>query len=160
MTRREKRAAAPASRRVLVLHGPNLNLVGMREPQIYGRTTLGDIERQLAALGRELGVSVEAFQSNSEGELVGRIQAAAETADLIIINAGAYTHTSVAIRDALLAVGVPVIEVHLSNTYKRESFRHRSLIADIALGQIVGFGADSYLLGLRAAADWLARQRR
>lgn len=144
--------------RILVLHGPNLNLVGMREPAIYGRTSLADIDAQLQQLARELGVTVDTFQSNSEGALVDRIQAARGSAAAIIINAGAYTHTSVAIRDALLAVGLPVVEVHLSNTYRREAFRHRSLIADVAVGQVVGFGADSYLLGLRAAAGVLARE--
>jgi len=145
--------------RVLILHGPNLNLVGTREPGLYGRETLADIERRLHELASKLGVVLETFQSNSEGKLVDRIQAARESADAIVINAGAYTHTSVAIRDALLATDLPVIEVHLSNTYKREAFRHRSLIADIAVGQIVGFGADSYLLGLRAAAAMLARRK-
>jgi 3-dehydroquinate dehydratase-2 len=145
-------------RRVLVIHGPNLNLLGAREPNLYGRETLADIEERLRALARELGLELETFQSNSEGALVDRIQAARDTASAIVINAGAYTHTSVAIRDALLACALPVVEVHLSNTYKRETFRHRSLIADIAVGQIVGFGADSYLLGLRAAAGWLGRQ--
>ena len=145
--------------RVLILHGPNLNLVGTREPGLYGRETLADIERRLHELASKLGVVLETFQSNSEGKLVDRIQAARESADAIVINAGAYTHTSVAIRDALLATELPVIEVHLSNTYKREAFRHRSLIADIAVGQIVGFGADSYLLGLRAAAAMLARRK-
>jgi 3-dehydroquinate dehydratase-2 len=144
--------------RVLVLHGPNLNLVGTREPGIYGRETLADIERRLRGLAGELGIALESFQSNSEGKLVDRIQAAGQSADVIVVNAGAYTHTSVAIRDALLATGLPVIEVHLSNTYKREAFRQRSLIADIAVGQIVGFGAESYLLGLRAAAALLARK--
>jgi 3-dehydroquinate dehydratase-2 len=143
--------------RVLILHGPNLNLVGTREPGIYGRQTLADIERRLRELAGELGVALETFQSNSEGKLVDRIQTGCGSADAIVINAGAYTHTSVAIRDALLATELPVIEVHLSNTYRREAFRHRSLIADIAVGQIVGFGADSYLLGLRAAAALLAR---
>lgn len=147
----------PAGRRVLILHGPNLNLVGTREPGIYGRETLADIERRLSELATELGLALETFQSNSEGKLVDRIQTARHDADAIVVNAGAYTHTSVAIRDALLATALPVIEVHLSNTYKREVFRHRSLIADIAVGQIVGFGADSYLLGLRAAAALLAR---
>ena len=145
--------------RVLILHGPNLNLVGTREPGLYGRETLADIERQLHELASKLGVVLETFQSNSEGKLVDRIQAARESADAIVINAGAYTHTSVAIRDALLATELPVIEVHLSNTYKREAFRRRSLIVDIAVGQIVGFGADSYLLGLRAAAAMLARRK-
>jgi 3-dehydroquinate dehydratase-2 len=151
-TRRTARA-----RTVLVLHGPNLNMLGTREPAVYGRLTLADIDRALSALARELGVRVVTFQSNGEGDLVDRIQAARGAVDAIVINAGAYTHTSVAIRDALLAAEVPVIEVHLSNTYKRETFRHRSLIADIAVGQVVGFGADSYLLGLRAAAGVLAR---
>lgn len=145
---------------ILVLHGPNLNLVGTREPTIYGRTTLADIDAQLLHLATELGVRVTTFQSNSEGQLVDRIQAARGSTAAIVINAGAYTHTSVAIRDALLAAELPVVEVHLSNTYKREAFRHRSLIADIAVGQVVGFGADSYLLGLRAAAGLLARGSR
>lgn len=148
------------SGRILVLHGPNLNLVGTREPAIYGHTTLARIDAQLQQLATELGVTVEMFQSNSEGALVDRIQAARGSAAAIVINAGAYTHTSVAIRDALLAVGLPVVEVHLSNTYKREAFRHRSLIADVAVGQVVGFGADSYLLGLRAAAGVLTRGAR
>ena len=152
-----KARAARRTRRILVLHGPNLNLVGTREPDIYGRTTLADIDAQLRQLATELGVTVDTFQSNSEGDLVNRIQAARGSAAAIVINAGAYTHTSVAIRDALLAVELPVIEVHLSNTYKREAFRHRSLIADVAVGQLVGFGADSYLLGLRAAVGVLAR---
>lgn len=145
--------------RVLVLHGPNLNMVGTREPGIYGHETLADIERGLRELALDLGVALKTFQSNSEGALVDRIQAARGTADAIVLNAGAYTHTSVAIRDALLATDLPVIEVHLSNTYKREPFRHCSLIADIAVGQITGFGANSYLLGLRAAADILARRK-
>lgn len=137
--------------RVLVLHGPNLNLLGQREPEIYGRTTLADIDAKLMALGSELGVIVETFQSNVEGELVSKIQAARGTYAALLINAGAYTHTSVALLDALLAVGLPVVEVHLSNLYKREEFRHHSYIARAAVGQICGFGADSYLLGLRAA---------
>jgi 3-dehydroquinate dehydratase-2 len=143
----------------VILHGPNLNLVGTREPKIYGRETLAGIEERLRNLAADLGMTIETYQSNSEGDLVGRIQAARGSVDAIIINAGAYTHTSVAIRDALLATDLPVIEVHLSNTYKREAFRRRSLIADIAVGQIVGFGADSYLLGLRAAAAVLARRK-
>ena len=158
--RRRKVPTARRRQRILVLHGPNLNLVGTREPDIYGRTTLADIDAQLRQLATELGVTVNTFQSNSEGDLVNQIQAARGSAAAIVINAGAYTHTSVAIRDALLAVELPVIEVHLSNTYKREAFRHRSLIADVAVGQIVGFGADSYLLGLRAAAGVLARDAR
>ncbi len=137
--------------RVLVLHGPNLNLLGQREPEIYGRTTLADIDTGLVTLGRELGVEVETFQSNHEGELVSKVQAARDRCAALIINAGAYTHTSVALLDAILAVGLPVVEVHLSNLYKREPFRHHSYIARAAVGQICGFGADSYFLGLRAA---------
>jgi len=157
---RGKRRTAQRSRRILVVHGPNLNLVGTREPAIYGHATLARIDAQLQQLATELGVTVETFQSNSEGALVDRIQAARGSAAAIVINAGAYTHTSVAIRDALLAVDLPVVEVHLSNTYKREAFRHHSLIADVAVGQVVGFGADSYLLGLRAAAGVLLRGTR
>ena len=145
--------------RVLVLHGPNLNMLGQREPQIYGHTTLADINAMLVALGQELGVEVETFQSNHEGELVSRIQAARGQAAALLINGGAYTHTSVAILDALLAVDIPVIEVHLSNLYKREEFRHHSYIARAAIGQICGFGADSYLLGLRAAVNLLQRKK-
>ena len=137
--------------RVLVLHGPNLNLLGQREPEIYGRTTLADIDAGLVTLGRELGVEVETFQSNHEGELVSKVQAARDRCAALLINAGAYTHTSVALLDAILAVGLPVVEVHLSNLYKREPFRHHSYIARAAVGQICGFGADSYFLGLRAA---------
>ena len=154
--RSRKRRPAP---RILVLHGPNLNLLGTREPDVYGRDTLTAIDGQLQRLASELGVRVETFQSNGEGALVDRVQASRGAADAIVINAGAYTHTSVAIRDALVATELPVVEVHLSNTYRREAFRHRSLIADIAIGQIVGFGADSYLLGLRAAAALLFRRR-
>lgn len=139
------------SRRVLVLHGPNLNMLGQREPEIYGHTTLADIDANLVALGQELGVDVDTFQSNHEGALVDRIQAARGQSAAILINAGAYTHTSVAILDALLSVDLPVVEVHLSNLYKREEFRHHSYIASMAVGQICGFGADGYLLGLRAA---------
>ncbi|HEV8718529.1 MAG TPA: type II 3-dehydroquinate dehydratase [Candidatus Binatia bacterium] len=137
--------------RVLVLHGPNLNLLGQREPEIYGRTTLTDIDAGLVTLGRELGVEVETFQSNHEGELVSKIQGARDRCVALLINAGAYTHTSVALLDAILAVGLPVVEVHLSNLYKREPFRHHSYIARAAVGQICGFGAESYFLGLRAA---------
>jgi len=143
--------------RVLVLHGPNLNLLGQREPEIYGRTTLADIDASLMALGRELGLAVETFQSNHEGELVSKIQQARGRYAALLINAGAYTHTSVAILDAILATGLPVVEVHLSNLYKREEFRHHSYIARAAVGQICGFGADSYLLGLRAAVGILKK---
>jgi 3-dehydroquinate dehydratase-2 len=143
---------------VLVINGPNLNLLGTREPEIYGHTTLEDINRQLIALGRELGIRVESFQSNSEGALVDRIQQSRGNIDLIIINPAAYTHTSIAIRDALVAVQAPVIEVHLSNVYKRESFRHHSTIADVAEARLMGFGAEGYLLALRAAARIIRAQ--
>ena len=141
-----------------MLHGPNLNLLGTREPEIYGHDTLADVNTQLQTLAHELGLTLEAFQSNSEGALVDRIHAARGTTDVILINAAAYTHTSVAIRDALLGVELPVVEVHLSNTHTRETFRHHSFIADIAVGQIVGFGIESYLLALRAAASLLTRR--
>jgi len=144
---------------VLVLHGPNLNLLGMREPDVYGALTLAQVNERLEALARELGVEVEIFQSNAEGELVDRIQEAARGAHAIVINPAAYTHTSIAIRDALVAVGLPVIEVHLSNIHRREEFRQHSLVSDIAVGQITGFGADSYLLGLRAAVRVIATSR-
>ena len=143
--------------RVLVIHGPNLNLLGEREPEIYGRIQLRDIDRELKRLGRELGLAVDSFQSNSEGAIVDRIQKARNRSDLILINPGAYTHTSIAIRDALAAIAVPVIEVHLSNVYRRESFRHHSTIADLAVGRIMGFGAEGYYLALRAAARLLSR---
>lgn len=138
--------------RALVIHGPNLNLLGEREPEVYGRTTLPDIDRELKRLGRELGLTVDTFQSNSEGAIVDCIQQARGKADVILINPGAYTHTSIAIRDAFGAVAIPLIEVHLSNVYKREPFRHKSTIADVAVGRIMGFGAEGYYLALRAAA--------
>lgn len=138
---------------ILVLHGPNLNLLGEREPEVYGRTTLAEIDESLANLGAELGVAVETFQSNHEGQLVDRIHAARGCVGAIVVNAGGFTHTSVALRDALAAADVPIVEVHLSNIHRRESFRHVSLIAGIALGQISGFGPQSYLLGLRAAVE-------
>jgi len=142
-------------RRVLVLHGPNLNLLGKRQPEIYGRLTLDQINRRIRALASELGVEVEIRQSNSEGELVSWIQDSPGEFGAIVINAAAYTHSSVALRDALAAVGLPAIEVHISNIYKREEFRSRSLIAEAVVGQITGFGVQSYLLGLRAAVEYL-----
>jgi 3-dehydroquinate dehydratase II len=136
---------------VLVVHGPNLNLLGEREPEVYGRTRLADIDKELKRLGHELEMNVETYQSNSEGAIVDRIQEARGKCDVLLINPGAYTHTSVATRDAIAAVNIPVIEVHLSNVYRREPFRHHSTIADIAHGRIMGFGAESYSLALRAA---------
>ena len=137
---------------ILVLHGPNLNLLGTREPHIYGSQTLEDVNRQLQSLGTELGAKVDTFQSNHEGELVSRIHdARLEGTEFIIINAGAYTHTSVAIRDALAGVGIPYIEVHLSNLYKREPFRHHSYLSDQAQGLICGLGAEGYEAALRYA---------
>jgi 3-dehydroquinate dehydratase-2 len=142
-------------RKILVLHGPNLNLLGKRQPEIYGRLTLEQINRKIERLAAELGVEVEIRQSNSEGELVGWIQQAPTQFAALVINAAAYTHSSVALRDALTAAGIPAIEVHLSNIYKREDFRKRSLIAEAVVGQITGFGVNSYLLGLRAAVGQL-----
>ena len=137
--------------KILFLNGPNLNLLGTREPEVYGRMTLADIEAKVQARAAELKVSVDFRQSNQEGELVNWIQEAKGTFQVIVINAAAYTHTSVALRDAISAVGVPTIEIHLSNVHAREEFRHKSLIAPVCRGQICGFGAKSYLLGLEAA---------
>lgn len=135
---------------VLVLHGPNLNLLGQREPGIYGSVTLDQINRLLEEEGQKLQAKVSAVQSNHEGVLVDAIHAANGEHHGILINAGAYTHTSVAIRDAIAAVKIPTVEVHLSNIYQREAFRHHSYIAAVAIGQITGFGAESYRLGLQA----------
>jgi 3-dehydroquinate dehydratase II len=139
--------------RVLFLNGPNLNLLGHREPEVYGKTTLADIEARVRGRANSLGATVEFRQSNAEGELVNWIQEAKNNFDAIVINAAAYTHTSVALRDAICAVGVPTIEIHLSNIHAREEFRHRSLIAAVCKGQIAGFGPNSYILGLEAAVN-------
>src|SRR5512146_2856207 len=144
---------------VLVIHGPNLNLLGQREPEIYGRASLADIDRSLKQLGRELGLKVETFQSNSEGAIVDRIQRAQGRVRMLVINPAAYTHTSIAIRDAITACDLPSIEVHLSNVYKREPFRHHSTIAGIVVGRIMGFGAEGYLLALRAAKRLIETER-
>ncbi len=138
--------------RIGVLHGPNLNLLGQREPEVYGRETLAEIDARLRALAAELGVALEIFQANGEGALVDRIQESAGRVQGFLINAGAYTHTSVALLDALVGVGRPFVEVHLSNIHGREEFRRRSLLAPRAAGIVMGFGADSYLLGLRGLA--------
>ncbi len=140
-------------KRILVLHGPNLNLLGKRQPEIYGRLSLEQINRKILALARELKVEVEIRQSNSEGELVGWIQDAPKKFSALVINAAAYTHTSIALRDALTAAGIPAVEVHISNIHKREEFRRKSLIAEAVIGQIAGFGVQSYLLGLRAVVE-------
>jgi len=147
-----------AGRRVIVIHGPNLNLLGKREPEVYGRATLPEINGRIEALGRELGLEVRIVQTNHEGEIVDAIQDGAEWAHGIIINPGGFTHTSVAIRDALKAVGLPAVEVHLSNLHAREEFRRHSIIAPVAVGQIAGFGGDSYLLALRALATRLGAE--
>lgn len=138
--------------KILVIHGPNLNLLGKREPEIYGTFTLDDINGRLASLAAELGVEVSFFQSNHEGELVQKIHDAMNVFQALVINPGAYTHTSVALRDAISSTGIPTVEAHISNIYKREEFRKHSYISGVAVGQITGFGADSYLLALRAAA--------
>ena len=140
---------------ILILHGPNLNLLGLREPEIYGSTTLSQINKTLKLNGERLQAKITCLQSNHEGVLVDAIHDAREKHQGIIINAGAYTHTSVAIRDALAGVQIPTVEVHLSNIYTREEFRHHSYIAPVAIGQISGFGADSYNLGLEALVNYL-----
>jgi 3-dehydroquinate dehydratase-2 len=142
-------------KRVLVLNGPNLNLLGKRQPEIYGRVTLDGINKKIQTLAEELGVAVEIRQSNSEGDLVTWIQEAPRDFGAIVFNPAAYTHSSVALRDAITAAGIPTIEIHISNIYRREEFRKHSYIAGAAIGQISGFGVNSYLLGLRAAVDCL-----
>ncbi|OHC68470.1 MAG: type II 3-dehydroquinate dehydratase [Rhodocyclales bacterium GWA2_65_20] len=144
--------------RILILHGPNLNLLGRREPEIYGHTSLADIHAAMEARGRAAGVQIESYQSNSEGELIDRVQAAAsEGIEFIIINPGAYSHTSIALRDALAGVAIPFIEVHLSNIHAREAFRQHSYFSDIAVGVICGLGAQGYELALDAALTRIGR---
>lgn len=142
--------------RILVLNGPNLNLLGTREPGIYGTTTLGEIEAAVRTLGRSLGCQVRFQQFNGEGALVEALHAAMRWADAVVLNPAAYSHTSVALRDAIAATRLPVVEVHLSNIHAREPFRHRSLTAEVAVGVVSGFGVQSYLLGLRAALAHVA----
>jgi 3-dehydroquinate dehydratase-2 len=139
--------------KILFLNGPNLNLLGQREPGVYGRATLADIEAQVRKKAAPLKAEIDFRQSNLEGELVAWIQQAKGTFDIIILNAAAYTHTSIALRDAIAAIGVPAIEIHLSNIHAREEFRHKSLIAPVCIGQISGFGPNSYILGLEAAVN-------
>ena len=148
----------PLPVRILVLHGPNLNLLGSREPTVYGTTTLADIHARLEALGKSAGIQIESYQSNHEGELIDRVQSArTEGIEFILINPGGYTHTSVALRDALAAVAIPFIEVHLSNVHARETFRRHSYFSDLAVGVICGLGAQGYELALQAALTRIGR---
>ena len=142
--------------KILVLNGPNLNLLGQREPETYGRATLADIESLTCDAGKRLGAEIEFRQTNHEGELVGWIQDARGTSDAIVINAAALTHTSIALRDAISAVNLPTVEIHLSNIHARESFRHHSMISAVCRGVIAGFGAHSYVLGVEAAVNIIA----
>ena len=143
---------------ILVLHGPNLNLLGLREPEIYGKLALEDIDSRLKEAGGAMGLEVRSYQSNSEGALIDALHAARGWASGVVFNPGGYTHTSVALRDAVAAIGIPVVEVHLSNVYAREEFRQRSLISPVCVGKITGFGWRSYLLGLQALAGLLQDQ--
>ena len=158
MTNSSQEAPAQPRPRVLVLHGPNLNLLGTREPAVYGATTLAEIDAALQAEGEALGLAVTCRQSNHEGALIDALHEARQWARGVIINPGGYTHTSVALRDAVSAIGLPAVEVHLSNIDAREEFRHRSLIAPVCVGSVRGFGWRSYLLGLRALAGVLGTQ--
>ena len=141
--------------KILIIHGPNLNMLGKREPDIYGAKTLEDINSSLSDCATKIGADISFFQSNSEGEIVSAIQDAMSEFDGIVINPGAYTHTSVAIRDAILSCGLPVVEAHISNVYKREDFRQKSYVSGVALGVISGFGVNSYFLGLSGLVEHL-----
>ena len=146
--------------KILVIHGPNLNLLGLREPEVYGALNLEQIDARIQALARQEGLEVRIVQSNSEGVIIDTIHAALEWADALVINPAAYTHTSVAIRDAIAAVRLPAVEVHLTNVHQRESFRHHSYVSSVVVGQVLGFGVDSYLLGLLAAKRTVEEMRR
>lgn len=145
--------------RVAVVHGPNLQLLGRREPEVYGTATLEDVDRALSELAGELGLEVESFQSNHEGAILDFVDEASGRVDAFLVNPGALTHTSVALRDALTGVGLPFVEVHLSNTAAREEFRRRSFLSEVAAGVVYGFGPDSYLLGLRGISALVRRTR-
>ena len=142
--------------KILIINGVNMNMLGLRETEKYGTMTLKDLEKDLYAFSFEIGIDIETFQSNFEGEIVEKIHSAKDNFDGIVINAGAYTHTSIAIRDAISAVNIPTVEVHRTNIYKREEFRHHSYIAPVCTGQISGFGINSYKLGLEAVVDYLS----
>ena len=135
---------------ILILHGPNLNLLGTREPEVYGTVSLADLDARLKTAGVDFGLELRSYQSNHEGALIDALHEAREWADGVVFNPGAYTHTSIALRDAISAIGIPVVEVHLSNIYAREEFRHKSLLAPVCAGKITGFGWRSYLLGVQA----------
>lgn len=141
--------------KILIINGVNMNMLGLRETEKYGTMTLKDLEKELYAFSFEIGIDIETFQSNFEGEIVEKIHQTKDNFDGIVINAGAYTHTSVAIRDAISAVNIPTVEVHMTNIYKREEFRHHSYLAPVCIGQISGFGINSYKLGLKAVVDYL-----
>lgn len=143
--------------KLLIINGPNLNMLGIREPEKYGTITLAEIEKNLHAYSFELGIGIETFQSNHEGEIIDKIQQALNNFDGIIINPGGYSHTSVAIRDAISSVNLPCIEVHMTNVYAREEFRHKSIIAPVCIGQITGLGQNVYNLGLKALNDYLKK---
>lgn len=147
-------------KKILIIHGPNLNLLGIREKGVYGETTLDQVNYEIRRFAKEEGIDIDILQSNHEGELVEAIHKARDSFDAIVINPAAYTHTSIAIRDAIAAIDIPTIEVHISNIYKRESFRHHSFISEVAVGQVSGFGADSYLLGIKGSLYHLKRVNR
>lgn len=144
--------------KILVIHGPNLNMLGRREPTWYGSATLKEIDAEIKETAQEVGMIAETFQSNYEGAIIEKIHQAMETCDGVIINPAAYTHTSVAIRDALLMLDIPIVEVHLSNIYQRETFRHRSFVSDVATARVAGFGKEGYMMAVRALSHMVARK--